>query len=75
MAISSMAIEGRLRYLEQTLAVPAETETCPECSGRAGVMFDDDPEPGPCDVCGREPLQLRLTFDEPLGPRADPRRR
>ncbi len=74
-----MALEGRLRRLEQVLTGPdesgADAESCPHCGGRLGIMFDDDPEPGPCEVCGREPIQLRLTFDHPLGPRADVRRR
>ncbi len=66
-----MALEGRLRRLEQVLTGPdesgADAEPCPHCGGRLDVMFDDDPEPGPCGVCGHEPIQLRLTFDHPLG--------
>ena len=60
-----MAIEGRLRQLEQTLAASGEAESCPECSGRLSVMFADDPEPTPCAACGREPIVLQLTFDQP----------
>ncbi len=67
-----MALEGRLRRLEQVLTgadkSSAEAESCPHCDGRLDVMSDDDPEPGPCKVCGREPLILRLTFDEPNAP-------
>ena len=73
-----MALEGRLRRLEQVLTGAesgADAESCPHCGGRLDVMFDDDPEPEPCKVCGCEPIQLRLTFDHPLGPRADARRR
>ncbi len=62
-----MALEGRLRRLEQVLtgAAGADAESCPHCGGRLDFMFDNDPEPGPCGVCGREPLILRLTFDDP----------
>ena len=59
-----MSIAGRLRRLERA-TTNDNTESCPACTGKMGIMSAGDPAPEPCEVCGREPIILRLQFDHP----------